>query len=354
MKIAYVLNSIMDFKNGCYHYRFAIPAKELRKDGYEIIEVTVNYDDWDKALKEVDWIMFQRMYGKPVTEIIAKAKKLGVKIAYDIDDDIWSVPVHNPASIGNIRATPQIIEILKAADVVTTTTPKLKKVLQQFNKNVKVIPNSIDFSIYELNRWQNNPPVVIYSGSSSHWGDMLEILPILYSLKKECPFNLVLQGFTQEPLGAAMFCYEKLKSFNVLESGSEYQRTALKCWEFLKDMEVIHFPFYPVEMYPHIMKSINADIGLCPLEDNEFNKSKSCIKFYEYASLGIATLAPNILPYSEEVNETYNGLSDFKEKLKRLLVDTKHRKEVVEEQKKWVLKNRNIKDIKKLWIESLN
>jgi hypothetical protein len=102
------------------------------------------------------------------------------------------------------------------------------------------------------------------------------------------------------------------------------------------------------------MKRINADIGLCPLEDNEFNKSKSCIKFYEYASLGIATLAPDLLPYSDEVSETYNGLSDFKEKLRRLLVDTKHRKEIVEEQRKWVMKNRDINKVIKLWEKALN
>ncbi|MDD5220547.1 MAG: hypothetical protein PHV11_08280 [Candidatus Bipolaricaulis sp.] len=354
MTIAYIMNSIMDFKNGCYYYRAALPIKLLRKAGHIVKEITINYEDYESLLKDVDTIVFQRMYGKPVTDIIKTAKKLDIKIVYDIDDDIWNVPVHNPASVGNINATLQINELLKAADLVTTTTNKLKKILDKQNKNVVVVPNAIDPEIYTLDRNKNNYPVVIYSGSASHWGDMLEILPILYKLKKECPFVFVLQGFTQEPVEAAMYCYQKLVSFNVFESGSEYQRVALKCWEYLKDMGVIHLPFYPVEMYPYIMKRINADIGLCPLEDNEFNKSKSCIKFYEYASLGIATLAPDLLPYSEEVDEKYNGLLDFKEKLRRLLVDTKHRKETVEEQRKWVMKNRDINKVIKLWEKVLN
>ena len=55
--------------------------------------------------------------------------------------------------------------------------------------------------------------------------------------------------------------------------------------------------------------------------------SKSCLKFYEYGACGMATIAPRILPYSEEVDYTYADLNDFENKFKKLLKDKELRRE---------------------------
>lgn len=354
MKVLYVLNNIMDFKSGCHFFRAFLPGIALRELGHIVIEVTANYKDWDNILKGVDVVIFQRMYGFNINDLIEKIKKKKIRIAYDIDDDIWNVPVGNPASKGNTAATYQIENLLRVADVVTTTTPRLKKLLDKFNDNVVVIPNAVNIDKYNGDKKENNLPIVIYSGSASHWQDFLEILPTLRDVKKDIPFHFVLQGFTQESLEAAMFMYAKLAAWGISEPGSEYQRVALKCWEYLRDMNVLHVPFYPPEMYPMVLRTVNADIGICPLEDNLFNKSKSCIKFYEYASSDIVTLAPDLEPYSDEVTLRYNGLTDFKNKLKQLLIDKRYRYETLYEQKRWVKNNRDINKIVKLWEKTLS
>lgn len=94
---------------------------------------------------------------------------------------------------------------------------------------------------------------------------------------------------------------------------------------------------------------MDADINLCPLVDNEFNRSKSCIKWYEGSLLAMpeATLAANCRPYSEEMvdGETgllYNDPRDFVTKISGLIENAELRKTLGENAKKWVVQNRHV------------
>jgi len=113
-------------------------------------------------------------------------KKLNKKIAYDLDDDVWSIIKENPATISENKLKQCAETIMEKADLVTTTTKPLKKVLEKFNKNVVIVENAVDkdiFKCFEKNK--DKLPVVLYSGSASHWKDMLTILPSLCKVKKK-------------------------------------------------------------------------------------------------------------------------------------------------------------------------
>ena len=51
--------------------------------------------------------------------------------------------------------------------------------------------------------------------------------------------------------------------------------------------------------YPMVLKNLNADIGLAPLEINDFNRAKSDLKILEYAVCGIPGVYTDIEPYKE-------------------------------------------------------
>jgi len=83
------------------------------------------------------------------------------------------------------------------------------------------------------------------------------------------------------------------------------------------NVNFFHVPFYPPVMFPTLLASLNIDIGIAPLQDNEFNHSKSCVKFYEYAATGAATLTSKVLPYTKEVGYcAKNNVKDWVAKLK--------------------------------------
>lgn len=357
MKILFILNSILDFKSGCHFYRVFLPSLFMIKNGVEINYVTHEYDKtkMEELVKWADVISFSRAYRdrESLNFCIDTCKANNKRIVYDLDDDIWSIIDENPAICAKKNMEECGERLLDVADIITTTTEELANVLRKKNNNVVIVPNAIDPELFKKYKKEKEIPTVVYSGSASHWKDMLTVLPEIKEVKKSIPFNFVLLGFTAGPIESAMYEYAKLKKWNVSEDIGKYQSEALKAWEYLKRMNIIHFPFYTPELYPDVLsRMINAEIGICPLENNTFNESKSCLKFYEYGSCGTATLAPRILPYSKEVDYTYDGPNDFKTKLTKLLKDKELREEIAERQHKWVIENRNINNIVKDWIKT--
>jgi len=93
---------------------------------------------------------------------------------------------------------------------------------------------------------------------------------------------------------------------------------------------------------------MDADINLCPLVDNVFNRGKSAIKWYEGAILKKPEpcLAGACPPYSNEIVDGETGLlyktpQEFVEKLSLLIESAELRRKIGEAGKMWVLQNRH-------------
>lgn len=351
MKILVIQNSLNEIlSSGCFKYRVLYPMQELEKMGHSHSYISCDYyEKYKEIINDYDIIYFSRGYRKPIGKFLTLAKKRGKKIVYDLDDNLWNIEQSNPAYAG-AKHLRKIAELcMKYADLVTTTTETLAKKLREFNDNVVVIPNAINQDKYNLLDYPKNIPVVLYSGSTTHWVDLEEIIDILAKVQKEIPFKFILQGFTKEPLDAAAYIYKHQQRYAYDKKELDYQKHALNCMQRIFKMDFFHIPFYPPLMHENILSNINADIGLCPLKDIEFNTYKSCIKYYEHIGTNTVTLAPNIEPYNKEIDYTYNNLNDFEYKFRRLLTDKKFRKEILEDQKRFVNKNRFMKDVGNIW-----
>jgi glycosyltransferase involved in cell wall biosynthesis len=104
------------------------------------------------------------------------------------------------------------------------------------------------------------------------------------------------------------------------------------------------------------MACINADIAIAPLEDKEFNRNKSSVKFYEYSALKIPSVVSNVPPYADEVQEKVNGLlfktpDEFMRKVSALIDDPLLRRELGENAYAWVKEHRDVRVIAKDWVE---
>jgi hypothetical protein len=107
-------------------------------------------------------------------------------------------------------------------------------------------------------------------------------------------------------------------------------------------------PMVPIDQHPRKVCDLALDIGIAPLLDSQFNRNKSCIKYYEYALAGAITVASHVLPYSAEVPITAkNNRDSWKYKLEYAL-DT-DREAAWMEQRDWVLEHRNIESTVELW-----
>lgn len=254
-------------KDGCGFYRMFQPAKYLSKK-YDI-EILHSIRDTDKA----DVYVFQRQYSNSigVAEVMRK-KYPKALFVYEVDDDFFNLPMSNAAHdlYMNPVARAGIIRYLNICDVVQVSTPHLAKVYGRFNKNVKVIPNFIDLDLIKK-RQKSDKLTIGFAGGYGHWMDMIMIYPAIKSILMKNPnVKFCAIGYDGRTPNGNMYAHLPQNQFTYLEGESDIQK------------------YYD---------KLNIDIGLCPLENNKFNRSKSDIKFIEYSVTGAATICTKLEPY---------------------------------------------------------
>ena len=358
-KILCVLATPMDFKNGCWWHRCYQPSQQLKKRGHDIKSIVLGKHTGREWIEWPDIVWFSRFYKQDPMPLVRAYHQAGKKIVYEIDDYIWALDRSNPVVTYEKAMKKMGTEMLIEADLVITTTPRLKEALAQItNKEIIVYPNSLDFDLYYSSGKENKKLRIGWSGGASHYKDLDLILDVIKDLKQEYDFDFFIQGLSGQPLIVEEYDYTVFKKMGIKEDLKEFWEYGLKVLKKIKEIPHEEIPFYPPELHPDVYRTMNLDIGLAPLVDNTFNQYKSCIKFYEYASVGAVTLASKVLPYSEEVNYlAQNNYKDWYKKLKRLITDRDFREKLWEEQWKWVEKNRDItktinildKAIQKLW-----
>ncbi len=355
MKILYIVDTPMAFTGGCWFHRNHIPAKGLMSMGHEVKLITINPDLDQEYFAWPDVVVFSRVYPLDPLPLLRKFKQSGKKVVYELDDDLWSVNPDNPSIALSTEKRWQYEHIMAEANVITTTTDHLANKIKKFNKNVAVCPNAIDFDHY-LERFKTNTRLQIgYSGAASHWKDLELIIDPLLDLQGKHEFDFVLQGMVSSPLESDAYIMRQIINLKLQPERTRYMESVLNLYEKLRGLKYYHVSFYVPFLHAAALRRTDMDIALAPLYDNEFNRSKSCLKFYEYAAMGSATLASDVMPYKKEVGYTAkNNQKDWYNKLEKLIVDKKFREELAAKQQKWVKDNRSLLVVEKLWEKALD
>lgn len=159
--------------------------------------------------------------------------------------------------------------------------------------------------------------------------------------------------------GAVKYIAEKHPEVTFVVWGTKYP------WllQAIPEKQVEYHPWLPYDAYKVKRHALGCDINLCVLSDDDFGRSKSCIKWYE-GSLGPnpeATLAADCLPYNEEIVDGETGLlykpcpslpsaaqlnetaEQFVGNLELLINDADLRRRLAENARAWVMANRDYK-----------
>ncbi len=350
-----MLDSARAYQSGIWFHRNETPSTALGKRGHAIKQVAIGSEIPQQFMEWPDTVVFGRVYPTqfdPI-KVMQDYKKLGKRVIYDLDDDIWQVAKDNPSVLVSNAMKDQYEGMIEIADAVITPSPVLAKKFKKYfkNKPVFICPNGIDYSLYLERPHQNEDTLKIgYMGAASHWKDLQLIGEVIAELNKKYDFLFTIYGITGEPMEAAMYAYQKELQYNFQPEKTEYMKSALGFYQQLQNTRFWHIPFMPPELHPRTLSMCDLDIGIAPLEDTEFNHGKSNIKFYEYASVGTVCLASDVAPYTEEV--TYRAKNTFKDwynKLEKLIVDKEFRLKTLKEQQEWVKKNRSVEAIGLAW-----
>jgi len=320
-------NIVMNFysdASGCGHIRSLFPMNYLNslfvKTGKLLTISTMEFMFQEHILIKSRSLYFQRhmapQHLKIISDYKANQDKFKYKMVWDMDDMIWGknelqggtintgIPTYNfgSKSIGD-TIKKSSIEIMNMMDLISVSTPFLKEYLEKEIKvkpKVSVMQNSVPMFLWgnDKKTYIKEPikkPRVIYTGSPTHYSNTEKKLGDWDNAWVDWVKKSVKAGEIEFiVMGGLPFFFECIKDkIEIIEWVNSYN--------------------YHLEV-----KGAKADFGIIPLVQNDFNRSKSNLKFLEYAAAGIVgigttfvdgTISPySSMPLSVPCDTTVDGI----------------------------------------------
>ena len=131
-------------------------------------------------LQNIDWsllclydvVFLQRPWNN--IAIVKYLKELKIPVWIDYDDLLFQIPRANRRAYGtymNEQIHNTLTEIAKNADIISVSTSSLKMFYDQLNKNVRIVPNALNFELIGPEQQGKTEKVMLWRGGDSHQQD---------------------------------------------------------------------------------------------------------------------------------------------------------------------------------------
>ncbi|MDE2101328.1 MAG: glycosyltransferase family 4 protein [Patescibacteria group bacterium] len=296
--------------DACALYRMFLPHFYLAGSRFLPLQAKQHTSS---EISAFDVVVVQRQCLPDNIKALELFKQMGMRIVFDLDDDLWSLPATNPAQKIFRALREGLAEALRYADLLTVSTSFLataaRTALPSLRCDIAVIENAISSDVFsDRHCWDDdNEDVVIgWGGSNSHGGDIGVAFEVLKELL-ECEPRVRLEFVGMRPPAS-----------------------------ILKHPRVRIRPWVPIAQYAATLSTWAWDVMLAPLDSTRFNFSKSSIKQLEAALTGAVCLAsplPNYVSFCGDDEMLKWTLCDTRkhwlEKMRALIADKAMRRELV-------------------------
>lgn len=268
-----------------------------------------------KKISDV-WVIKYLEHRHTAEVLFSMRNAVGAKIVVDVDDSLWANPNCPKEEVSRYIARAMIVfEMIKSADAVTVSTEALKVRLEEHCKKIAVLPNLIDPQDWKFKRKKHKKIRIGWVYSPTHARDVAIVKKALEEIyeKYQDKIEIVIFGTTIDLIDCP----------------------------FIKEESVKYTE------YPKKLTELSFDISIAPLENNDWNKCKSNIKWLESTMAGSAFVGSNVYPYEFSVKHGKTGYlaknkGQWVKYLSFLIENKEKRKELVENAKKEVLEKYNL------------
>lgn len=294
------INYLADY-SGCGFWRILWPELLINETGIgcsSSLTAMVFDPRWYRGVKSVK---IQRQASNEQKEFVKYLKQVqqehGFKIIYEVDDVVFreEIPNYNKFKFAfdSDEIRDNCIEIINMCDEVTVTCDFMKKLYQEKTgkQEITTIPNFVPYSwmghvfdkrrVYDSYDKNYKKPRVIYTGSGAHYdvdnknGGIDDFSHVLKLVERTInKYQWIFVGSYPPPLA-----------------------------NYIQQRKIEFYPWQTLTQYPRFIANLNAQAMIAPLLDNNFNKSKSDIKFIESCVLGLPCLVQDM--------ETYKNAPEF-------------------------------------------
>ena len=209
------------------------------------------------------------------------------RTVYENDDDIWHITRENFQAYDAYKeggsAREVVLWLISTSNMTTVSSPWLGDLVREMTNNqvtTVVLPNYIPEKILKMKNDPRNGRLRLgWMGGASHARDIHTAVPSVRRFMKRFP------------------------DWDLWLNGVDY-RSEFKC----PADRSFHIPWIHVSDEPDMFyRTIDFDIGICPLIDNTFARSKSHIKALEYMARGMPVVASDVEPYRRFIKHGENG-----------------------------------------------
>ena len=351
-----LLSPFNHFKDDSFEF-YIIDDLEIDKFREDIGKINENQYSFINNFK-LDIIIVQRdAVDLELARLIVKASKLfGIKLIYEIDDDLINMDQTQPDYPRYAERIKSIRYLAEHASAISVTMDSLKRSLSGFNRNIEIIPNALtdDWKLNEKfksnqdsndlrdnekpnekSRADKDCIKIGYMGTTTHAND----LKLIENAVKKIHNDYSDKNIIFEMVGGADNNMDGVKRINI-------------------PFDKRHYP----DFVSWLQDTVDWDIAIAPLAKNNFiNESKSELKYLEYTALNVVGIYSDVGPYGKSILNEENGLlvrsntvDEWVVKMKKLIDDEALRKRIHQSAWKDVLKNYKPENIATNWEIFLN
>lgn len=346
---------------GCGYYRLFSPLLELQRRGDIRLLCNVAVQDnqagglvmepighlpftelWRQSVRghfslpemiahQADVIIVQKSGGKhsghpQEMNLLETVKKHARKVVYEVDDLLEHITKDNPCYIEEVQNNPgytaRMREVMRACRLVTTTTEHLAMELRRITPEVRVVPNGVDIELWRPSLVNASEPdckpqteTFETPGDSSGAGAVSagEISPTanVADGRPEAAASSVVTGAPKRVRIGYLASRNHVADSDLLLKPLKYitahhpEVTFVLVSGFyakLKEALGDRMEYYngtPMPFYPEFARRLRLDIAVAPLVGTRFDCSKSPLKMFEAAALGVPCIASYVGPYKD-------------------------------------------------------
>ncbi len=319
-------------------YRMHGPLGELEKKGLiktrNASNTLEDFTDWTLFTKS-DILFIQRPCKKYNAKMVEVAKKYGLKIWSDFDDDLLHLPDDNDAYnlFSSVEARETQKYVIDNSDAISFATPYLAEVYRKHysiaEEKIHVIPNAIPPQFLKYKKPFKYEKKVSWRGSASHLPELMHHAPDLISFLNRYPeWEFHFWGVNP------YFIYRYVKAPNV---------------RICKDLNLIDFI--------HALTDYNAPIQFAVQLDTHFHRSKSNLAWMDGTLAGSVVLGPNFDEWKKPGLHNYRIMESqsFKNQLDQMMNQSPEALEKEHNQSwEWIKDNILLENVNKLRINLIN